>query len=495
MWSRFEPSAIEDETINNAFSTNGLFKIGFDGEEDAVSFFVSTFWSFNKNLFEFQSHKTPHLQSVVQNEKMVIAIEKCLYLLKNENAVNANFVELPANFDCFCVTSSGNIVICCLSDGSIIGCHIDGAVLFNLVIDEEDIHPSRSFVGISVFGTECYALTVYGKLYRLSNIDEKMLSETDDNEPNSDIGNETLVNNVVVDRPWKTTYEAPVESHVILEYFGQVMCIFSIGQTLLFYHQSSVRKIKLPKWICSVKAIYNLDNYVVGLTGDGELFEICPFSQFISKIEGYNYRIEEIVVLESSSEEIELLCLTKPDSDGYRYIKVVTFPFMGCKNELTIETDTWLVAQSKCSVNMYYVSGVRNEAGNIHEVEMKIISETEPASRLKKLIQREHFDEAEEFAMQFELSLQPIYEAKARKLCHQIAFQQSQNMEKSFNELYAMLKVIESPIFFSSIAEYEFPERKILKKFLEFVSSRLNPNVSSVHCSCLLRLFIPSFFL
>lgn len=37
MWSRFEPSVIEDETINNAFSTNGLFKIGFDGEGEAVS--------------------------------------------------------------------------------------------------------------------------------------------------------------------------------------------------------------------------------------------------------------------------------------------------------------------------------------------------------------------------------------------------------------------------------------------------------------------------
>lgn len=37
MWSRFEPSAIEDETINNAFSTNGLFKIGFDGEGEVVS--------------------------------------------------------------------------------------------------------------------------------------------------------------------------------------------------------------------------------------------------------------------------------------------------------------------------------------------------------------------------------------------------------------------------------------------------------------------------
>lgn len=412
----------------------------------------------------------------------MIGIEKFLYLLENENTVNANIVNLPTTFDCFCMSNSGQIVICCLSDGSIINFNINGNILFNLVIEEEEIRHERTFFGISVFGTECYALTVHGKLYRLSNIDEKMVSEAVGNgtDGQEEIANETLLNNVVVDRLWNTTYEAPVDAHIILDHFGTVMCIFSIGQTLLFYHQSSVRKTKLPKWISSVKAIYNLDNYIIGLTGEGELFEICPFSKFISKVEGYDYLIDELVVMESNSEEIELLCLTKPDNDRYRYIKIISFPYMTCKHELSMETYTWLVAQSKCSVNMYYVSGVKNDAGNIHEVEMKIISETEPALRLKKLIQREHFDEAEEFAIQFELSLQPIYEAKARKLCNQIAFQHNHDIEKPFNELYAMLKVIESPIFFSSIAEFELPDRKIMKKFLEYVSSRLSSNVSSL---------------
>ncbi|XP_063705773.1 uncharacterized protein LOC134834897 [Culicoides brevitarsis] len=462
MWSRFEPSAIEDETINNAFSTNGLFKIGFEGDS------------------EVPLAKVPHLQSIVQNEKMVIAIEKSLYLMKNENAMNANFVELPANFDCFCVTSSGNVVISCLADGSIIGVHIDGNVLFNLMIDEEDVSPKRSFAGITMLGTACYALTVHGKLYRLSNVDEKMLTEATGNNE-SQIVNETLLNNVIVDRLWKTKYEAPVDCHVILEHFGSVMCIFSIKQTLLFYYEGNVRKIKLPKWISGLKAIYNLENYVVGLTVEGEIFEICPSSKLISKVDGYDFKIEELIVMDSNSEEIELLCLTKPDADNFRYVKILTFPFMICKNELTMETDTWLVDQSKCSVNMYYVSGERNAEGYITEIEMKIISETEPELRLKKLIQREHFDEAEEFAKQFELSLQPIYEAKARKLCNTIAFAKNIDITEPFNELYQLLQVIESPVFFSSIAEHEFPNRNIMKKFLEFVSSRLNSNEYASH--------------
>lgn len=30
MWSNFESTSIEDETVNNEFSTNGLFKISSD---------------------------------------------------------------------------------------------------------------------------------------------------------------------------------------------------------------------------------------------------------------------------------------------------------------------------------------------------------------------------------------------------------------------------------------------------------------------------------
>lgn len=37
MWTRFEPSSVEDETVTNAFCTNGLFKIGYEGDDPPVS--------------------------------------------------------------------------------------------------------------------------------------------------------------------------------------------------------------------------------------------------------------------------------------------------------------------------------------------------------------------------------------------------------------------------------------------------------------------------
>lgn len=78
----------------------------------------------------------------------------------------------------------------------------------------------------------------------------------------------------------------------------------------------------------------------------------------------------------------------------------------------------WLIRQSKSSVNMYYLHGFSDDdSGNvIQEIEMKIISETQPDQRFKKLIQRGRLEEAESFAIQYKLSLQPIYEAKVQRL-------------------------------------------------------------------------------
>lgn len=94
---------------------------------------------------------------------------------------------------------------------------------------------------------------------------------------------------------------------------------------------------------------------------------------------------------------------------------------MTCKYDLAMPENTWLVRQPKSCVNLYYVGGNCLNSQFVQEIEMKIISETQPAQRFKKLIQKGHLREAEEFAKQFNLSLQPIYEAKSRRISIEIS--------------------------------------------------------------------------
>lgn len=88
-----------------------------------------------------------------------------------------------------------------------------------------------------------------------------------------------------------------------------------------------------------------------------------------------------------------------------------------CHNELDVAENSWLVQQPKCSVNLYYLAGLEcNDNGMPSILEMILVSETHPSERFKKLIAKGHLEEAEDFGHQFELCLQPIYEAKAKKI-------------------------------------------------------------------------------
>lgn len=80
---------------------------------------------------------------------------------------------------------------------------------------------------------------------------------------------------------------------------------------------------------------------------------------------------------------------------SFAELTVYFFAAMTCKYDLEMPENTWLVRQPKSSVNMYYVSGNCLDFQHVQEIEMKIISETQPSQRLKKLIQKGHLNEAE----------------------------------------------------------------------------------------------------
>lgn len=68
---------------------------------------------------------------------------------------------------------------------------------------------------------------------------------------------------------------------------------------------------------------------------------------------------------------------------------------MTCKYELAVPQFAWLIQQPKSALNMYYLHGIHCSSTIVQQIEMRIISETQPDQRLKKLIKKGHLDEAE----------------------------------------------------------------------------------------------------
>lgn len=146
------------------------------------------------------------------------------------------------------------------------------------------------------------------------------------------------------------------------------------------------------------------------------MLEICPYTKLLYSYNLKDLCIDEMIIMESENDNMELLILTKMSKTKERLLKITEFPCklftarnscskinknisysiaFKCKHELELKDNIWLIQQPKSSMNMYYLKGYNKGHDIVQEIEIRIISETDPSNRLKKLIQRCHFEEAE----------------------------------------------------------------------------------------------------
>lgn len=79
-----------------------------------------------------QSTSNPRVKATLQNNRILVAVDKSLILLEDKDGKESQLLNFAAEIDCFAVSPSGDIVVCCLSDGNIHGVHIKGIPIFSL---------------------------------------------------------------------------------------------------------------------------------------------------------------------------------------------------------------------------------------------------------------------------------------------------------------------------------------------------------------------------
>ncbi|XP_030370640.1 uncharacterized protein LOC115621201 [Scaptodrosophila lebanonensis] len=485
MWSNFEASPLEDETISNVFSSRGIFKIKSD-----------------ERLEEY-----PLVQASVQGGKMVISIDKSLLLLEDELVAKCSFLSFCSKIDDIAISNSGDLIICGLCNGEVHGVYIKGVLLFSVCIDADDVDStSNTFKTIQKIGQRFYFTCRNGSIYCLSEIDESRLDTLNANDT---MGSEKAILDDVSIQRLTTARFAGVsdsvdcamllrrfETHIYAENNQEEpdsdlgLVVEGVKGTLVFKTASNdVTRIRVPANFGSIRKIYNLDHYIIALTSSGYLLNVCPITRTISsyqQLEQPELLVDDLVVMECSEESIELLVLTKSTGgeDG-RLIKIVEYPSMKCKNEVEVPEQTWLVQQPKCAVNLYYLASRNTDPGQIpDEVEMLLVSETDPSDRFKKLIAKGRLEEAEEFGKQFELCLQPIFEAKAKRilieLCN-INAHDANKLDEKFQTMLDLLSQVESKKFILNNRMINLPSRQILERYLREIVKRLDFEEDNEH--------------
>lgn len=350
-------------------------------------------------------------------------------------------------------------------------------------IHEADINAAGSFLDIVQLNDEFTIMCANGKIYKVRHIDYQMIGEVASRVADASYEfNDTTQNAAELNKITATKLADDIKAFSCVQTYDGEFYIACGGDWIYFVTTSLVDRIKYPENVSHIKKIFKLENYVLGLTATGEFVEICPYTQTVRlikhQLDGSPSIFEDLRVLESNDEYNELLVLTAPDRSNERLMMVLDFPSMSCKSELTIPENSWLVSQQKSDVNIYFISGMENDSKFIQTIEVKSIIETDPEQRFKKLLSRGHFDEAEEFAKQFELNLEPLHEARVKKSLLNLhgVKPSSPAFETTFNKLMSQLPAIEDKNFLVTLRLSEIPDRSSMTTFLEYLLKNIDTN-------------------
>lgn len=313
-----------------------------------------------------------------------------------------------------------------------------------------------------------------GKIFKLSN-----MQKIDTNSCESatiEVDHSAFLQNVT-----KTKLSSVITSFCFVQTFDEELFIACGPEYVFVISQSGVDRIKYPESIKGLTKISNMDSFIIGLTPSGDFVEICPYTKTMRRVKSNHdgsLPIEDFRVLESNNEYIELLVLSIAGDENERSMKILDFPSMNCKSELSLPGTTWLVSQQKSTVNMHFISGMLNKENFVQTIEIKSITESDPEERFKKLLLRGRFDEAEEFAKQLDLSLEPLYQARVKRsiLVLQDLMPSTQLFGSKFKELMNQLSAIENKNFLVTLRLYEIPSRTCMTTFLEFILKAIDTN-------------------
>lgn len=265
---------------------------------------------------------------------------------------------------------------------------------------------------------------------------------------------------------------------VVQDVFNDIFVI-SCNEYIAIIEGDRVHHINYIKDLGSVKKIFNLESLIIGLTENGSLIEICPYTKVLRKLNSLKdnemLAIDDMRILESNDQYIELLILSS-SIDEERQMKVLDYPSLNVKSELLLPSISWLVSQPKSSINTYFIEGYKNENNFLQNIELKSITEADPQQRFNKLILRGHFDEAEEYAKIGDLNLAPLYEARVKKTMLDMSTLKSvEKVEATFEVLMKQLEKIQNKDFLVSLRlSHDIPDRSCLTRFLVYLQQNID---------------------
>ncbi|NWR30046.1 KNTC1 protein, partial [Tachuris rubrigastra] len=123
---------------------------------------------------------------------------------------------------------------------------------------------------------------------------------------------------------------------------------------------------------------------------------------------------------------LKLIVMTIPDNRQMRSLKVFALPTLQLLYSLEVSAVSSLVQSGICTDTIYFLEGIHEKhqmpsQDPVSIVVMRSLTEALPENRLSRLLHKRKFTEAENFALQFGLDVELVYQVKANIMLEKMA--------------------------------------------------------------------------
>ncbi|XP_053980593.1 kinetochore-associated protein 1 [Hylaeus volcanicus] len=409
---------------------------GFDKEEETVNFGTRTIVENNGSLYETSTIATiqsnekainePNVLASMQYTRLCVAIDKSITIFTNETCEE---ILLSISFNslivCYCISDDSSFLFVVLSSGILYCLHLltKGQVIFS-----KNITSDTNTIKTILLQNECEFINIYlvaknGVIYRASKFNVKLIKDAIFNETNITV--KELVDQV----QYVQLFKGFSHDEVICATIGIIneeISVAMICSNMLFMWPSE--QCNNFNSVCyNYSMVKFLKNHMsmLCLCTNNILHMVCP--QTLLGLKVYHKPVSDFVIIEDNdNSSCQILILTTNDSEcaTTRTLCVLSFPEFEQKFQISVPITTYLVEiMDPWDEVILFLEGVNyfeNNTKYIDTIRMKTISESLPEYQLQRLIRREQFDGAEAFANKFNLSLEPIYCAKAALFLSQL---------------------------------------------------------------------------
>ncbi|XP_044745720.1 uncharacterized protein LOC123307458 isoform X2 [Coccinella septempunctata] len=369
---------INDETIN--FGSRGI--------ADNEPYESVTFASLRTNAGNT-------IVSKLNEDQLFCSVGHIFGVFQDEQFSTLKFsCSLDHIIDDFCYCSTRKLLYLFLRNGSLqIFMDTSGSfqVLKVIQIVKEHATDKKLFVNIHLFDceqdkTSLLAVTSNGQIFKLNILEAS-------------------------DLELSVTFDLICEIEGTIEistYYNWMLFLHGSEMWLYNLHTNTLSSSKA----IDIKSAIFAGSMILSLLSSGQLAYICPVT-LLHYLRDIDYPIEAISLIRNERGDVKYINAVSMKDSSEKVQLYLFRPDFSVVYTLTISNDIILIRPESEVDEVRYISLVKKSDGFI-ELRFQCVIETDPQKRLKRLLRRNMFDEAEQFAKKQNLDVNIVSKEKAK---------------------------------------------------------------------------------